>query len=271
MTWFKVDDNLTFHPKVIAAGNAAMGLWVRAGALCAHNLTDGFVAQSVARKLGSRTSIQQLISTGLWLEVEGGYRFHDWSDSQPSKEQIQEQRRSTRARVARWRERNAVTDEDGNAVSNGVSNGVSNAAPTRPDLYKKKTSSSSSARNTARTPQRGTRIPDDFTVTEAMVEWAREKAPGVDGRRETDKFVNYWQAASGQSATKRDWISAWRHWMLGALDRYPTSNGNGRTRQLEVVPDNWTPPAPPPELVDDPAGYRAWFAEQRAQHEKERA
>ena len=29
--WFKVDDNLALHPKVLGAGNAAMGMWVRAG------------------------------------------------------------------------------------------------------------------------------------------------------------------------------------------------------------------------------------------------
>lgn len=32
MPWFQVDDQLSFHAKVIAAQNPAMGLWVRAGA-----------------------------------------------------------------------------------------------------------------------------------------------------------------------------------------------------------------------------------------------
>lgn len=31
MSWFKVDDHLAFHRKTLAAGNEAMGLWVRAG------------------------------------------------------------------------------------------------------------------------------------------------------------------------------------------------------------------------------------------------
>ena len=41
MTWFRVDDTLAMHPKVYAAGNAAMGLWVRAGAWSMQQLTDG--------------------------------------------------------------------------------------------------------------------------------------------------------------------------------------------------------------------------------------
>lgn len=29
MPWFRVDDDFALHPKAIAAGNAALGLWVR--------------------------------------------------------------------------------------------------------------------------------------------------------------------------------------------------------------------------------------------------
>ena len=52
MVWFRVDDNLGFHHKVIAAGNPAMGLWVRAGSVCASQLTDGFVADHMIASLG---------------------------------------------------------------------------------------------------------------------------------------------------------------------------------------------------------------------------
>lgn len=71
--------------------------------------------------------------------------------------------------------------------------------------------------------KRATRIPDDFTVTPAMAEWARENVPGLirDGRakRETDKFVNYWRSKSGSGATKLDWTATWRNWMLTADER----------------------------------------------------
>lgn len=76
-----------------------------------------------------------------------------------------------------------------------------------------KTSSSSVPR------KRGTRIPDDFTVTTEMVTWARDRVPHVDGRLETEKFVNYWRAATGQKATKCDWEATWRNWMLNAAER----------------------------------------------------
>jgi hypothetical protein len=76
---------------------------------------------------------------------------------------------------------------------------------------------------------RATRIPDDFTVTPDMVEWARTNTPAVDGRRETEKFINYWRAKAGKDATKLDWKATWRNWMLNAAERTsppPQPNGS---------------------------------------------
>lgn len=79
----------------------------------------------------------------------------------------------------------------------------------------KKTSSSSPRK-------RGTRLPDDFTVTADMVSWARDRVPHVDGKTETEKFINYWRAKSGREAVKLDWEATWRNWMLTASERTPT-------------------------------------------------
>lgn len=44
MTWFKVDDKMWSHPKVLHASSLALGVWVRVGSYCADQLTDGLVA-----------------------------------------------------------------------------------------------------------------------------------------------------------------------------------------------------------------------------------
>lgn len=93
MVWFKVDDVLADHPKVIMAGNAAMGLWVRAGAWSMKHLTDGFIPEPVVPLLGTAKEAQSLVSVGLWLEAEGGYRFHAWDGRQPSKVEVEDRRR----------------------------------------------------------------------------------------------------------------------------------------------------------------------------------
>ena len=83
---------------------------------------------------------------------------------------------------------------------------------------------------------RGRRIPDDFTVTPDMVAWARGRCPAVDGRTETEKFINHWRGKSGKDATKVDWEATWRNWMLSALDRYGPSRAspNGSTTDDRV-------------------------------------
>ncbi|WP_165964592.1 hypothetical protein [Actinomadura sp. KC216] len=96
----------------------------------------------------------------------------------------------------------------------------------------KKASPSSSPR------KRGTRIPDDFTVTAAMVEWARHRCPHVDGRAETEKFVNYWRAKSGKDATKVDWPATWRNWMLNAAERTPTGRASPSTDRRQQATDD---------------------------------
>ncbi len=69
--------------------------------------------------------------------------------------------------------------------------------------------------------KRGSRISENFAVTPAMAQWARDKTPNVDGRRETEKFINFWMAKSGKDATKVDWVATWRNWMLNAEERAP--------------------------------------------------
>ena len=57
------------------------------------------------------------------------------------------------------------------------------------------------------------RCPEGFEVAPGMADWAREKCPGVDVARETDKFRNH------EFATARsDWPAAWRNWLYRAHD-----------------------------------------------------
>lgn len=67
--------------------------------------------------------------------------------------------------------------------------------------------------------RRGIRISDDFRVSPEMVAWSRERVPDVDGRHETEKFINHWRSKSGRDATKVNWELTWRNWMLRASER----------------------------------------------------
>lgn len=102
MPWFKVDDNLAFHHKAVAAGNAAIGLWVRAGSFCSQQLTDGFVPDHMIASLGTVGQAERLVDVRLWHRVEGGYAFHEWSNDgrQPTRQSVEQRREEDRKRKA---------------------------------------------------------------------------------------------------------------------------------------------------------------------------
>lgn len=101
MTWFRVDDTFAFHPKVMAAGNAAAGLWVRSGSWASQQLTDGAVTTGVARSIGTAAEAKRLTDIGLWLDAPGGgYQFHQWSPTNPTREEVVADRASNARRQA---------------------------------------------------------------------------------------------------------------------------------------------------------------------------
>ena len=115
MPWFRVDDNLAFHSKTLAAGNAAMGLWVRAGAWSMQQLTDGFIPAHVARQLGKPAEARRLCEAGLWTEDEAGFRFHEWFGRQPSADDVKRAAEAkgnagARGNHLRWHKKRGVKD-----------------------------------------------------------------------------------------------------------------------------------------------------------------
>ena len=99
MTWFKVDDGLHKHRKRIRAGVEAMGLWVIAGSWCADELTDGWVPADVVDYLApgvGRDLAKRLETARLWIadtrDGEEGWQFHEWTDQQPTRDEVTAQR-----------------------------------------------------------------------------------------------------------------------------------------------------------------------------------
>jgi hypothetical protein len=149
MPWIRVDDNFDEHPKFAKAGPLGIALWLAGLAYCNRNLTDGFIPWATAQSLISWSFITSeekgekvwtcdvgsgqfgdnvtcpfvinlLLEAGLWDQVPGGYRVHDFHDYQPSKSQVLAEREHNKNRQASFRKRNAVTNGESNAANNGV-------------------------------------------------------------------------------------------------------------------------------------------------------
>ncbi|MFM9368162.1 mucin-2 [Streptomyces sp. Da 82-17] len=116
MTWFKIDDSAHMHPKVIAAGNAALGLWLRCGAYCAQHLTEGAVPAAVAKQYGTGPQAAKLVKVGLWHEhghtcprcpqpSVGDYVVHDFFEGgrNATRAQVEATRRAAAERKAKSR------------------------------------------------------------------------------------------------------------------------------------------------------------------------
>lgn len=144
MPWFKVDDTLAMHPKVVVAGNAAMGLWVRAGSWSSQQLTEGRIPRAMLSVLGGRPrDAAALVSAGLWVETDDGWAFHQWADRQPSRQHVEAERAAAaerqrrareRAKEQREAERQARESQQKSRRDKGVSHGPPD--PTRPDPTK---------------------------------------------------------------------------------------------------------------------------------------
>lgn len=118
MTWFKIDDSAHMHPKVIAAGNAALGLWLRCGAYSAQHLTEGHVPAVVAKQYGTAPQARKLVAVGLWHEhghdctrcdqpSAGDYVVHDFFEAgrNATRAQVEANRTAAAERKAKSRAR----------------------------------------------------------------------------------------------------------------------------------------------------------------------
>lgn len=127
MPYFPVDDQAAFHPKILAAGNAAVGVWTRAGAWCKAHASGGFVRAEIAHAIGSRSEVRRLVAAGLWTVAEengvAGFRFHDWSDQAGNFDAETEKARRESERE-RWRERKRAERERKKSQGHGDSHGV---------------------------------------------------------------------------------------------------------------------------------------------------
>lgn len=131
MTWFKVDDGLPFHRKVLSIPRrdrpAAMGLWVLAGAWSAHHLTDGAIPIFLVKELGCPpAAAKSLVRSGLWRESEHGFVFHDWESQQPSRTEVQ----VTRAKRAEAGRRGGQASAQARAAASATPNGQANGKQT---------------------------------------------------------------------------------------------------------------------------------------------
>jgi hypothetical protein len=108
MVWVKLDDGFPEHPKMATAGPLGLAMQVSALCYCNRNLTDGFIPHAMAKKLldlddirgvAWKGVVKRLVDVGAWREVTGGWQIHDYAEYQPTRAQVEDERKAARDRM----------------------------------------------------------------------------------------------------------------------------------------------------------------------------
>lgn len=128
MTWVRLDDNFTEHPKVLAAGPEAAWAFVRLISYANRLNSDGFIPSAAASTFAGKRLTNRLVTAGLLAPAPGGYSIHDYLDFQPSRREVLARREAvSKARAEAGRAGGLAT-----AAANVQQTDSNRVAPSRP-------------------------------------------------------------------------------------------------------------------------------------------
>lgn len=277
MSWFKVDDSFYDHPKFLDVPNAAIGLWAKAGAWCGKHLTDGVIpATQVKLFKGTNSQINALISARIWIEDRSDngakvYRFHDWNEYQPTREQKLKEREESAERQRKSRERKRAEQERRENVtrdshvtgfrdSHECHTGVSQRPdPTRPDPTRTSKEVPSSRDTAAKADgankptKKNHPIPEGWMPKQSTIDKMRTERPDLNLEAEHQNFMDYWQSITGAKARKADWDKTWLVWMRKQHQNAPRQKAPTNTTEAWLGTTNQ-----PPIIDAEPQKEIAW-------------
>lgn len=86
------------------------------------------------------------------------------------------------------------------------------------------TDTDSSKKTKKDSERRGSRIPPDWKLSQADIDFAQSKGmPRGRMDTEAEKFRNHWLSKPGKAGFKLDWPATWRTWVINWLDYNPPS------------------------------------------------
>jgi hypothetical protein len=100
MIYVKVEVSVPQNGKFLQAGPAPSWLWLCGLCYCQNGLTDGFIPAVAIDHLGvknARRLADHLVRAGLWDEVKGGWRVHDYLKHNKSADQVRAGKEGKRA------------------------------------------------------------------------------------------------------------------------------------------------------------------------------
>ena len=237
MVWAKVDDRLHSSAKWRAASKGARALWATALSWCADQETDGSVPSHMLTALdGTRMEARTLVDVGLWETTDEGWIFRNWSEYQPTRDQLDEKRRVERERIAAARAnakaRRDVVGANTSPTHDGVGDRLNNPDPTRPDP----TPSLSDEREQEllspdESDDRGSLLQEDWRPNQGHIDKA--KSLHLDVGAEYRRFREH---AERTQRRQTSWNAAFTNWLRKGAEM--AQQRQGRTPQQHTTPDD---------------------------------
>jgi hypothetical protein len=179
MTWVKLDDGFTEHPKVIGLpSDAARWFHVRALCYAARYRTDGVITAAILRGLGGKpATAEALVAAGLWdeLDVVDAWQIHDFAEYNPRQETTPELS-ARRAEAGRKGGLARVANTQAPTKQNQAKPSKQNQANDQADLLPRR-------RGRASRPVPSRPVPNPVTKTPTT---SSLSLPGAEHRRDDD-------------------------------------------------------------------------------------
>lgn len=185
--------------------------------------TDGFLSKPLATCYWGASVCLALASNDAekpsLREVENGYQIHDFEEHQTTSAELD----------ALSLKRKCAGQKGGKASAQAKAKQVlkQKSSKSNPET-ETETEEVTTNVVTSMPRKRGTRLPDAWNPSAAVIAAMRAEHPSVNLKAEHAKFVDYWQSKAGREATKLDWDATWRNWIRTAAERAPSRNGQPR-------------------------------------------
>lgn len=132
MTYFRVCDDFSDHPKVEGLSLEAVGLWTLVGSWCGKFSNSGAFSWERVKKLGgSKRLVNELVEHNLWEEDGENLRFHDFNgNGNPTKKQVDDfhEKRSAAGKKGGSRPSKRPSNPEANTQANSKQKAKQNAS-----------------------------------------------------------------------------------------------------------------------------------------------
>ena len=211
-TVFKLAEALGLDELHVIGALFCFWAWVDKYAVDGH--VDGATSRLIDKVASTPNFAEQMQIVG-WLALdETGATIPNFErhNTESSKERAQKN-----ARQARWRAKKA------DPVDVQVDGSVDGIASTEPSTREEKRREEKKEPKGSIAPpvkRAAKKCPESFVITPELFDWAGTEVPGVNVRRETEKFRDH-----TFKTAYSDWEGCWRNWMRRAADSAPKSSG----------------------------------------------